>query len=63
MSLHLVPANDTTTHTPAYHCPCGPRREAVEHEGSIRWAVVHRPVIGEAGEMSALPDRVTATSE
>lgn len=53
MALHIIPAGDTTDHVPAYSCPCGPRRDTVDHEGSLRWAVVHDGLDPEGPRMSA----------
>lgn len=44
MALHLIPEGDDVDHVPAYSCPCGPRRDTIPHEGSLRWAVVHRSI-------------------
>lgn len=41
MTLHVLPDADTAKHVTSYECSCLPRRDVVEHEGSLRWAVVH----------------------
>ncbi len=43
MVLHIQPEDDTTEHLPAYSCPCGPHRDTTQHNGTLRWAVVHTP--------------------
>lgn len=42
MSLHLMPQQEGVEHIPSYDCPCRPHRDVVDHQGVLRWAVVHR---------------------